>query len=247
MDSTVNGESVVDNISRQTKKGDSDMDQKLFWSAMLKFLSGLLLVGLLLFLPAGTFAYWQGWLLIGILFVPMFIAGLVMMAKNPDLLRKRLKAKEEQTEQKQVIALSGLMFLAAFILAGLNFRFAWIVLPRWIVWTAALLFLLAYLLYAEVLRENAYLSRTIEVQENQKVIDTGLYGIVRHPMYAATILLFLTIPLVLGSLLSFAVMLLYLPIIAKRIRNEEAVLERGLAGYVDYKKRVKYQVIPGIW
>jgi protein-S-isoprenylcysteine O-methyltransferase Ste14 len=223
------------------------VDQKLFWNAIVKFLSGLLLVGLLLFLPAGSFAYWQGWLLIGILFVPMFAAGLVMMAKNPELLRKRLRAKEEQTEQKQVIALSGLMFLAAFVLAGLNFRFGWIDLPRWVVWTAAGLFLLAYLLYAQVLRENAYLSRTIEVQDHQKVIDTGLYGVVRHPMYAATILLFLSMPLVLGSILSFAVMLLYLPIISKRIRNEEAVLEQGLEGYTAYKKRVKYKVIPGIW
>ena len=223
------------------------MDKKLFWSAMVKFLSGLLLVGLLLFLPAGSFAYWQGWLLIGILFVPMFAAGLVMMAKNPDLLRKRLDAKEEQAEQKQVIAWSGLMFLAAFILAGLNFRFGWLILPRWVVFTAAALFLLAYLLYAEVLRENTYLSRTIEVQEHQKVIDTGLYGLVRHPMYGATVLLFLSMPLVLGSVFSFAVMLLYIPIIAKRIRNEEAVLEQGLEGYRDYKKRVKYKVIPGIW
>ena len=223
------------------------MDKKLFGSAMLKFFSGLLLMGLLLFLPAGSFAYWQAWLLIGILFVPMFLAGLVMMAKSPDPLRKRLSAKEEQTEQKQVIAFSGLMFLAAFVLAGLNFRFGWLRQPRWLVWAAAALFLLGYLLYAEVLRENAYLSRTIEVQENQKVIDTGLYGIVRHPMYAATILLFLAMPLVLASPLSFAVMLLYLPIIAKRIRNEEAVLEQGLEGYADYKKRVKYKVIPGIW
>ena len=223
------------------------MDKKLFASAMLKFISGLLLVGLLLFLPAGSFAYWQAWLLIGILFVPMFLAGLVMMAKSPELLRKRLSAKEEQMEQKQVIAFSGLMFLAAFVLAGLNFRFGWLRQPRWLVWAAAVLFLLGYLLYAEVLRENAYLSRTIEVQENQKVIDTGLYGVVRHPMYAATILLFLAMPLVLGSPLSFAVMLLYLPIIAKRIRNEEAVLEQGLEGYTDYKKRVKYKVIPGIW
>ncbi len=223
------------------------MDQKLFWSAMVKFLSGVLLLGLLLFLPAGTFAYWQGWLLMGILFVPMFVAGLVMMAKSPELLRRRLNAKEEQTEQKQVIAWSGLMFLAAFLLAGLNFRFGWIVLPRWLVWTAAGLFLLGYLLYAEVLRENVWLSRTIEVQAHQKVIDTGLYGIVRHPMYAATLLLFLSMPLVLGSVLSFAVMLLYLPIISKRIRNEEAVLEQGLEGYADYKKRVKYRLIPGIW
>ena len=223
------------------------MDKKLFGSAMLKFFSGLLLMGLLLFLPAGSFAYWQAWLLIGILFVPMFLAGLVMMVKSPELLRKRLSAKEEQSEQKQVIALSGLMFLAAFVLAGLNFRFGWLRQPRWLVWAAAVLFLLGYLLYAEVLRENAYLSRTIEVQENQKVIDTGLYGVVRHPMYAATILLFLAMPLVLASPLSFAVMLLYLPIIAKRIRNEEAVLEQGLAGYADYKQRVKYRVFPGIW
>ena len=223
------------------------MDKKLFGSAMLKFFSGLLLMGLLLFLPAGSFAYWQAWLLIGILFVPMFLAGLVMMVKSPELLRKRLSAKEEQSEQKQVIALSGLMFLAAFVLAGLNFRFGWLRQPRWLVWAAAVLFLLGYLLYAEVLRENAYLSRTIEVQENQKVIDTGLYGIVRHPMYAATILLFLAMPLVLASPLSFAVMLLYLPIIAKRIRNEEAVLEQGLEGYAEYRQRVKYKVIPGIW
>jgi protein-S-isoprenylcysteine O-methyltransferase Ste14 len=223
------------------------MTKELFWSAMAKFACGLLLVGLLLFLPAGSFAYWQGWLLIGILFVPMFAAGLVMMANNPELLRKRLNAKEEQMEQKQVIAWSGLMFLAAFILAGLNFRFGWIVMPDWAVWTAAGLFLLAYLLYAEVLRENEYLSRTIEVQEGQKVIDTGLYGIVRHPMYAATLLLFLAMPLVLGSPLSFAVMLLYIPLIVKRIRNEEAVLEQGLEGYAEYKQRVKYRVVPGLW
>ena len=223
------------------------MNKKLFISAIAKFLSGLLLMGLLLFLPAGTLAWPDGWLLMGILFVPMFFAGLVMMAKSPDLLRRRLNAKEEQAEQKQVIALSGLMFLAAFVLAGLNFRFGWLVLPRWIVWTAAALFLLAYLLYAEVLRENVWLSRTMEVQAGQKVIDTGLYGVVRHPMYAVTVLLFLSMPLVLGSPLSFAVMLGYLPIIAKRIRNEEAVLESGLAGYREYKQRVKYRLIPGIW
>ena len=223
------------------------MDRKLFWSAIARFLSGLLLVGVLLFLPAGTFAYWQAWLLIGILFVPMFAAGLVLMAKNPELLRKRLSVKEEQTEQKQVILLSGLMFLSAFLLAGLNFRFGWLVMPRWAIWAAAALFLLAYLLYAEVLRENSYLSRTVEVQEHQKVVDTGLYAIVRHPMYAATLLLFLSMPLVLGSPLSFVIMLLYLPIISKRIRNEEEVLEQGLEGYADYKKRVKYKMIPGIW
>ena len=223
------------------------MDKRLFVGAITKFLSGLLLLGLLLFLPAGTFAWPDGWLLMGILFVPMFFAGLVMMAKSPELLRRRLNAKEEQAEQKQVIALSGLMFLAAFVLAGLNFRFGWMVLPRWIVWTAAALFLLAYLLYAEVLRENVWLSRTVEVQAGQKVIDTGLYGVVRHPMYAVTVLLFLSMPLVLGSPLSFAVMLGYLPIIAKRIRSEEAVLESGLAGYREYKQRVKYRLIPGIW
>ena len=223
------------------------MTKELFGKAMLKFFCGLLLVGALIFLPAGSFAYWQGWLLIGILFVPMFAAGLVMMAKNPDLLRKRLNAREEQGEQKQVIAFSGLMFLAAFILAGLNWRFRWLLLPDWAVWASAVLFLLAYLLYAEVLRENTYLSRTIEVQENQKVVDTGLYGIVRHPMYAATVLLFLAMPLVLASPISFVIMLAYLPLIAKRIRNEEEVLKRGLEGYEDYMKKVRYRLIPGIW
>ncbi len=223
------------------------MEKQLFGRAITRFLSGVMILGLLLFLPAGTLAWPNGWLLMGILFVPMFAAGLVMLAKSPELLRKRLSVKEEQGEQKQVIVLSGLMFLAAFALAGLNFRFGWMVLPRWLVWTAAGLFLLAYLLYAEVLRENVWLSRTVEVQEHQQVIDTGLYGVVRHPMYAATVLLFLSMPLVLGSPLSFAVMLLYLPIIAKRIRNEETVLEQGLAGYTEYKKRVKYRLIPGIW
>ena len=223
------------------------MDKKLIGDALLKFFSGLLLLGLLLFLPAGTLAFPQAWLLLAVLFVPMFAAGLVMLAKSPELLRKRLNAKEEQGEQRWVIALSGLMFVAAFVLAGLNFRFGWHILPSWVSWTAAVLFLLGYLLFAEVLRENAYLSRTIEVQENQKVVDTGLYGVVRHPMYAATVLLFLSMPLILGSLLSFAVMLLYLPIIAKSIRNEEAVLEQGLEGYTEYKTRVKYKVIPGIW
>ena len=223
------------------------MNKQLFGRAITRFLSGLILLGLLLFLPAGSLAYWQGWLLMGILFVPMFFAGLVMLAKSPALLEKRLSVKEEQGEQRQVIALSGLMFLAAFVLAGLNYRFGWFMLPRWLVWTAAGLFLLAYLLYAEVLRENVWLSRTVEVQENQKVVDTGLYGVVRHPMYAVTVLLFLSMPLVLGSPLSFAVMLGYLPLIAKRIRNEEAVLESGLAGYAEYEQRVKYRLIPGIW
>ena len=223
------------------------MDLKLFTQAIFKFLGGLLIVGLLLFLPAGTFAWWQAWLLLGILFVPMFIAGLIMMKRAPDLLRKRLDAKEEEKEQKTVIVLSGLMFLAVFIVAGLNFRFRWIVLPIWVSWAAAVLFLLAYVLYAEVLRENVWLSRTVEVQENQKVVDTGLYGIVRHPMYMTTLLLFLSMPLVLGSVISFVIMLLYIPIIAKRIRNEEQVLEGGLEGYAEYKKRIRYKVIPFVW
>ena len=223
------------------------MDAKLFSQAIIKFLSGLLIVGLLLFLPAGTAAYWQAWLLMGILFIPMFCAGLIMMKKSPALLRKRLDAKEEQSEQQAVLALSGLMFLAAFVVAGLNYRFGWIVLPAWVSYAAAVLFLLAYALYAEVLRENVWLSRTIEVQENQKVIDTGLYGVVRHPMYMSTLLLFLSMPLVLGSVISFVIMLAYIPILAKRIRNEEQVLERGLEGYADYKKRVRYRVIPFVW
>ena len=223
------------------------MDAKLFSQAIIKFLSGLLIVGLLLFLPAGTAAYWQAWLLMGILFIPMFCAGLIMMKKSPALLRKRLDAKEEQSEQQAVLALSGLMFLAAFVVAGLNFRFGWIVLPAWVSYAVAVLFLLAYALYAEVLRENVWLSRAIEVQENQKVIDTGLYGVVRHPMYMSTLLLFLSMPLVLGSVISFVIMLAYIPILAKRIRNEEQVLERGLEGYADYKKRVRYRVIPFVW
>ena len=220
---------------------------KLFLQAIIKFISGLLLVGLLLFLPAGTFAYPQAWLLIGILFIPMFLAGLVMMKRSPELLQKRLNVKEEQREQRIVIFLSGIMFLAAFIVAGLNHRFSWIVLPAWVSYAAAAVFLLAYALYAEVLRENVFLSRTIEVQENQKVIDTGLYGIVRHPMYLCTILLFLSMPLVLGSLISFVIMMAYIPIIAGRIRNEEQVLENGLEGYRDYKRRVRYKVIPYLW
>ena len=223
------------------------MNTKLFVQAVTKFLAGLLIVAALLFIPAGSFAYWQAWLFLGILFVPMFCAGIVMMFKNQELLRKRLNAKEEQTEQKEVILLSGIMFLAAFIIAGLNFRFRWIVLPAWVTYAAAAVFLIAYALYAEVLRENTYLSRTIEVQEDQKVVDTGLYGIVRHPMYMTTLLLFLAMPLVLGSVISFMILLLYIPIIAKRIRNEEEVLEKGLQGYAEYKNRVRYKVIPFLW
>ena len=223
------------------------MDKNLLLSALPKFFLGVVLLGLLIFLPAGSFRYWQGWLLMGILFLPMFVAGFVLLARNPELLRKRLNAKEEEQEQKTVVALSGLLFIAAFVVAGLNWRFRWCVLPDWAVWVAAVVFLACYLLYAEVLRENTYLSRTIEVQEDQKVIDMGLYGIVRHPMYLATTLLFLAMPLVLASPISFAIMLLYLPLIAKRIRNEEAVLEVGLAGYKEYKQRVKYKVIPFVW
>ena len=223
------------------------MTVRLFFQAIVKFLFGILLVGALLFIPAGSFSYWQAWLLLGILFVPMFFAGIVMMIKSPDLFKKRLNAKEEENEQKTVIMLSGIMFLAVFITAGLNFRFGWITLPAWVPAAASAVFLAAYVLYAEVLRENVYLSRTIEVQEDQKVIDTGLYGVVRHPMYMTTLLLFLSMPFVLGSVISFAIMLFYIPIIAKRIRNEEKVLEEGLAGYSDYKKKVKYRVIPFIW
>ncbi len=223
------------------------MDKVLFRQAIGKFLSGLLLVGLLLFLPAGTFAYWQAWLLLGVLFVPMFFAGLIMLRRSPELLRKRLNAREEQMEQKSVLLLSGLMFLAAFLLAGLGRRFHWSLLPRAVSWTAAVIFLLAYALYAEVLRENVYLSRTVEVQEGQTVIDTGLYGLVRHPMYTSTVFLFLSMPLILGSLPAFAVMLLYIPIIVKRIRNEEAVLAEGLPGYADYMRRVKNRLVPRLW
>ena len=223
------------------------MDAKLFFHALIKFLLGAVIFGLLIFLPAGSLHYWQGWLMMGVLFVPMFIAGIVMMVKNPELLRKRLNAKEEEKEQKWVVVLSMVMFIAAFVVAGFNWRYQWLVLPNWAVWLAAALFLFGYVLYAEVLRENTYLSRTIEVQEDQRVIDTGLYGIVRHPMYTATIILFLSMSLVLASPISFLIMLLYIPLIAKRIRNEEAVLEEGLKGYHEYKQRVKYKVLPYIW
>ena len=223
------------------------MDRELFIRAVSRFFAGLLIVGLLLFLPAGTLRYPQAWILIGILFIPMFTAGLIMMKKNPELLKKRLNVREKETEQREVILFSGLMFLAAFILAGFSFRFGWLMLPFPVSIIAAIIFLAAYALYAEVLRENTYLSRTIEVQEDQKVIDTGLYGIVRHPMYMVTVLLFLSMPLVLGSLISFLIMFCYIPIIAKRIRNEEQVLAEGLAGYEEYRKKVKYRLIPFIW
>lgn len=223
------------------------MNKSLLIQALTKFLAGIVLVALLLFLPAASFAYWQAWLLMGILFVPMFFVGIILLLKSPDLLRKRLNAKEKDSEQKAVVAISGCLFLIAFIVAGLNWRFQWLLLPDWVVYAASALFVASYFLYAEVLRENAYLSRTIEVQDNQKVIDSGLYGIVRHPMYAATAILFLAMPLVLGSLPSFVIMLGYIPVIVKRIRGEESVLEEGLAGYKAYKKKVKYRLFPFIW
>ena len=223
------------------------MTVKLFTQAMIKFLLGVVLVGLLIFLPAGSFAYLNGWLLMGILFVPMFLAGIVMMFKNPELLKKRLNAKEKQKEQSLVVKLSGLMFLLGFIVAGLGFRFGWYTLPKGAVIAAVVVFLAAYLLYAEVLRENTYLSRTIEVQENQTVIDTGLYSIVRHPMYSVTLFLFLSMPLVLGSVYSFLIFLAYPFVIAKRIKNEEEFLEKELNGYRAYQQKVKYRLIPFVW
>ncbi len=223
------------------------MTVKLFFGAMLKFVLGVVLVGVLIFLPAGSFAYSNGWLLMGILFIPMFVAGIVMMCKNPLLLQKRLNAKEKQREQDSIVKLSGLMFLAGFVVAGLGFRFDWFMLPDRVVTVAAVVFLVAYILYAEVLRENTYLSRTIEVQENQKVIDTGLYGIVRHPMYSVTLLLFLSMPLVLGSVYSFLIFLACPFIIVKRLENEEEFLEKELEGYREYRQKVKYRLIPFIW
>ena len=223
------------------------MTKKLFVEAILKFSLGVILVGLLVFVPAGTTVFWNGWLFMGVLFIPMFLAGIVMMLKNPELLKSRLNAKEKQKEQDMVIKLSGLMFLVGFILAGLNYRFEWPMLPKAVSIGAAILFLLSYLLFAEVLRENTYLSRTIEVQENQTVVDTGLYGIVRHPMYSATLLLFLSMPFVLGSFLSFLIFLSYPFIIAKRIKHEELFLEKELNGYREYKEKVKYRLIPFVW
>lgn len=223
------------------------MTKQLFFSAILKFTAGVVLVGALIFLPAGTWSFPGGWLLMGILFIPMFLAGLVMMAKDPNLLRSRLNAKEKEREQDLVVKLSGLMFLTGFLLAGLDFRFGWSRLPGWVSILGAVLFLTAYALYAEVLRENAWLSRTIEVQQGQTVVSTGLYGIVRHPMYAVTLLLFLSMPLVLGSIPAFLVFLTYPAIIARRVRNEEAVLKRDLPGYAEYLEAVRWRLIPYIW
>ena len=220
---------------------------KLFLSALTKFLCGLVLVGALLFLPAGSFAFTGGWIFIGLLFIPMLILGAVLLIKSPELLEKRLDAKEKENTQKGVVALSGLLFLAGFIIAGLDYRFGWSHVPTWLVIVASVILLASYALYAEVMRENAYLSRTIEVQEGQKVVSTGLYGIVRHPMYAVTIWLFLSIPLVLGSFFSLLCFLPYPIIMVVRILNEEKVLAEGLDGYADYKKKVKYRLIPFIW
>ena len=220
---------------------------KLMASAGIKLLMGLVLVGLLLFLPAGTMRFPGGWLFIAVLFMPMLIAGVVMALHSPELLKKRLNTKEKEAEQRGVVAMSGIMVIAAFVVAGFNYRYSWSVMPSWAAWCAAVLFLFSYIIYAEVLRENAYLSRTIEVQEGQTVIDTGLYGIVRHPMYSATVLMFLAMPLVLGSMPSFVIMLAYIPLIAKRIRNEEQVLLEGLDGYAAYCTRVKYRILPFVW
>ena len=224
------------------------MSYKLFFQAITKFLIGALLVGALIFVPAGTIKFLNGWIFMGVLFVPMFIFGIYLMFKNPDLLKRRLNAKEKEGEQKTVvIALSGLMFMAGFVIAGLNYRFGWVVLPNIVTIVASIVFVISYILYAEVLRENAFLLRTIEVEKGQKVVDTGMYGIVRHPMYIVTILLFLSIPLILGSIISFVIFLMYPFIIIKRIKNEEKVLERDLEGYIEYEKKVKYRLIPFIW
>ena len=223
------------------------MNVKLFFQACFKYILGVIIVGFLLFFPAGTFYYWNAWLLMGLLFIPMLIAGIVLMFKNPNLLKSRLNAREKEKVQGKVVFYSGLMFLLGFIVAGLNYRYQWVILSDIVVVIFSVLFVIAYILYAEVLRENSYLSRVIEVQANQKVVDTGLYGIVRHPMYAVTIILFLSMPLILGSIISFIIFLVYPFIIVKRIKNEEEVLERELEGYLEYKKKVKYRLIPFIW
>ena len=220
---------------------------KLLLNAVAKFTLGLVLVGLLIFWPAGTFCYTYGWLFVGLLFIPMFVAGLVMFAKSPDFLAKRLDAKEKQAAQKGVLALSGLMFIAGFVVAGLDYRFGWSKMPLWVTVTASVLFVVAYILYAEVMRENAYLSRTIRVEEGQTVVDTGLYGIVRHPMYAVTILLFLMIPVILGSWYALVAFAFYPAIIVIRLKDEEELLTRELSGYEEYKKKVRYRLFPFIW
>ena len=223
------------------------MNLSLFLNAIIRYFLGVVLVGVLLFAPAGTLNYWNAWLFMGLLFVPMFIVGIILMIKNPMLLKSRLDDKEKEKDQKYVILYSGLMFLSGFIIAGFNHRFSWIIMPNNIVIASSILFLISYALYAEVLRENTYLSRTIKVQENQKLVDAGLYGIVRHPMYSITVFLFLTMPLILGSAISFIIFLTYPFIISKRIKNEEMILEKELKGYTEYKKKVKYRLIPFVW
>ncbi|MBO4245732.1 MAG: isoprenylcysteine carboxylmethyltransferase family protein [Bacilli bacterium] len=223
------------------------MKAKLFLSGITKFVLGVLLVGTILFISAGSFYYSNAWLFMALLFIPMFMAGIILIFKNPQLLKSRLDVKENEKEQKLVILYSGFMFLSGFIIAGLNYRFSWIIMPKYIVIIASFLFMIAYILYAEVLRENTYLSRTIEVQKEQKVVDSGLYSVVRHPMYSASLMLFLTMPLILGSIISFIIFLIYPFIISKRIKYEEEVLERELKGYKEYKKKVKYKLIPFIW
>ena len=223
------------------------MIKKLLVTALARCVFGVMLVFLLIFLPAGTLCFANGWLLMGVLLVPMLVAGFVMMARNPKLLEKRLKVDEKQKEQKTVIVISALMFVCGFVVAGLDFRFGWFPLPKAATITATVVFLLAYLLYAEVLRENTYLSRTVEVQENQKVIDTGLYSVVRHPMYASSVVLFLSMPLILGSVYAFVIFLVYPFVIAKRIKHEEELLEKELEGYKEYKTKVKYKLVPFVW
>ena len=223
------------------------MSVRLLIKALIRMILGFAVMAALLFLPAGSFGYWQAWLLLGILFGPMLIAGIVLAVKKPELLERRLNMKEEQKEQRFVVAMSGLLFILAFVAAGLSYRNGWLMFPAWASYESAVVFLLSYGLYAEVLRENIYLSRTIEVQADQKVIDTGLYGIVRHPMYMSTVILFMSMPLVLGSPLAFLIMLLYVPVIVMRIRNEEKVLEKGLPGYTEYEQKVKHRLIPFIW
>lgn len=220
---------------------------KLLINALVKFVFGIILMGVVLLLPAGTFRYPNAWLFIALLFIPMLLLGAILFLKAPDLLRKRLNSKEKENAQVGVVAASALMFVGAFVAAGLDFRYGWTQVPAWLVALAAVIQFASYGLYAEVMRENAYLSRTVEVQENQKVVDTGLYGVIRHPMYTATILLYLAIPIVLGSWIAFVIMLSYPVIIIFRIRNEEKVLEQGLEGYSEYKQKVKYRLIPFIW
>ena len=223
------------------------MSIKLFFQAITKYLLGVLIVGLLLFIPANSFSFYEAWLFMGLLFIPMFLGGIILMIKNPTLLKRRLDVKEKENEQKEVILLSGIMFILGFIIAGLNFRYKWILLPNIISIIASIIFIISYILYAIILYQNTYLTRTIKVEDEQKIVDTGLYKVVRHPMYAITLIMFLVIPLILGSIISFIIFLSYPLIIAKRIKNEEEVLEKDLKGYSEYKKKVKYKMIPYIW